>query len=132
MLFVQFIFMLTKNKPCDQCNRIVTYLPHFVSRNMKMRNKCVWIIFLLSILCSPMIATAPEYVECENLYPDEFLDLFGIPENSVTSSAIPRLRSYVSSFCDLRPTHAFQCHHLENPYPQPAASGLILSVSLRC
>jgi len=80
-----------------------------------------------------MISTTPEYVECEDLYPDEFLDLFGIPENSVASSAILKLHPSVFSFSDFHPkAHAFQCHHLENPYPQPVASELILSVSLRC
>ncbi len=97
-----------------------------------MRNKYLWIIPLLSTLCSPLIATAPEYVECENLYPDESLDLFGIPENSVTSSTIVRLRPSVFSFSDFRLSRALQCHHSQNPYPQSFGSELVLSVSLRC
>lgn len=80
-----------------------------------------------------MIATAPEYIECEDLYPDEFLDLFGIPQDSVMASGMFGPHPSVFSFFDLRPkAHAFQRHRLENPYPQRSASGLVLSVSLRC
>jgi hypothetical protein len=79
-----------------------------------------------------MIATVPESAECEDLYPDEFLDLFGIPNNSVISSSMPRPHSSIFSFFDFDPkAHVFQCHP-ENPYPQPDASELVSSVSLRC
>ena len=78
-----------------------------------------------------MIATAPEYVECENLYPDEFLDFFGLPRNSVISLAAPRPLAF--SFSDFHPkAHTFQWHRIEYSYLQPVALDLVLSVSLRC
>jgi hypothetical protein len=80
-----------------------------------------------------LIFAPPEYVECENLYPDEFLDLFGISENSVASSAILKLHPSVFSFSDFHPkARTFQRHHSGELYSQPFASELVLSVPLRC
>jgi len=79
-----------------------------------------------------MIATAPECGECEDFYPDEFLDLFAINNNSVISSGMLRPRPSIFSFFDFHPkAHAFQCP-LENSSPKPLASERVLSVSLRC
>ncbi len=88
---------------------------------------------MLFILYSPLILTAPEYVECETLYPDEFLDLFGIPENSITSAAIYKLYPSVSSLPELQPrTHTIQHHLSWDPYPSLIPSELFWSPPLRC
>ncbi len=128
--------MLTKNILCGcilselSCK---VFFRKLVEKTInKMRNKYLWIIPILSALCSPMIATEAEFVECEDLYPDEFLDLFGISENSVMVSGMSRFHPSVFSFFYSQPkAHAFQCH-MEYPYLQPVASDLVLSVSLRC
>jgi hypothetical protein len=109
------------------------YLLRFGQKTMKMRNKYLWIISLLCILYSPSISTPPEYIECEDLYPDEFLDLFGMSGNSATSSVTLKHHPSVCSFSNFCPkTYSIQCHQSGKPYPQRLTSETDLSVPLRC
>jgi len=90
--------------------------------------------FLLSILYSSLIfSTAPQYVECEDFFPDEVLDLFAITQNNLPSSNI--LKHHLSvfwffNFCG--ETHSIQRYQSQNLYSQPFTPELIFSVTLRC
>jgi hypothetical protein len=92
-----------------------------------------FLFFFFILYSSLMFCTAPQYVECSDLYPDEALDLFAIPNNSVTSSAILKLHPSVFSFSDFYPkAHTFQRLNSGKLYSRPFASELVLSVTLRC
>ena len=83
------------------------------------------------MLCLSLFFTGPQYVEYEDIYPDELLDLFGIPQGSVASSTI--LKNHQPVFYNSCPeTHSIQHRQSLNFYLQPFASDLVFSVSLRC
>jgi hypothetical protein len=97
-----------------------------------MKHKFFLKTILLSILYSALIfATAPQYIECEGFFPDERLDLFGIPQKTVDSSTI--LKNHPPVFCNFySKTHSIQNHQSEDIYLQLFTSELVLSVTLRC
>ncbi len=78
-----------------------------------------------------MSFSAPFYVECQDVYPDDWLDLFGISDNLVDSTAILEAPSAGSS--NLIPNdYTFQRHHSREPHLRPFSSELLSSICLRC
>ena len=89
--------------------------------------------FLLSIFYSSfLILSVPQYVECEDFYPDELLDVFGIPKNPVTFSNTGTPQPVVFSSPNPIPyAHPFQCRQAEGSYLHTFTSELVFSVTLR-
>jgi hypothetical protein len=88
---------------------------------------------LFFILFSFLSFIAPPYLECQDVYSDDWSDFFVITDDSVDIATIRRDRLAVSSFSDFIPDgHTFQRHNSEGPYLQPLVSKLVLSVTLRC
>ncbi len=74
-----------------------------------------------------------QYVECQDFYPDEILDLFGAPINSGSSLTISKCHPSVYWFFNLLGnTHSVQCHELGDLYLEGFGSELVLSATLRC
>ena len=98
-----------------------------------MKHKCPFTLFLSFILFAFLSFTPPLYVECENLCPDEILDLVGIPENSGGPLTILKYHPSVCCFSNLFPkAHSARCHESGNLYSEPFTSELVLSITLRC
>ncbi len=99
-----------------------------------MRTKSSCLTKLLTyILFSSLAFTVPQYVDCEDLYPDDVLDLFGISQNSGGSLTILKYHPSVCCFSNLLPkTHSFQWYESGNHYLERFTSELVLSVTLRC
>jgi hypothetical protein len=76
-----------------------------------------------------LILAVPQYVECEDLYPDEILDLFGIPTNSVTDSVSLKHYPSASVSSDVK-VDSPERHQPGNPYLELFTS--VLPVILRC
>jgi hypothetical protein len=90
-------------------------------------------VFFFLILLSPLGLTTLLYVECQDLYPDEWLDLFGIPNISGNVKTILTAGPTAFPFSDLIPDgHIFQRQYPETLHSQPFPSELVLPVSLRC
>ncbi len=103
-------------------------------KTKKTRNSFL-VLLLFCASCSSLIVTAPEYVECEELNADEFLDLRAIPNNPVDSKNILTPPPLAPPFYDsIAQVHTFQFCYLREwgLYLQPFTSGLVLSVTLRC
>ena len=97
---------------------------------MKRRFFKVLVIF---ILFSSMGCTGPLYVECQDLYPDEWLDLFGTFQSSDGLTTFLIAKTAAFSFSDCMPTgHAFQTHDSEGLYLQAFTLERVSSVTLRC
>lgn len=105
---------------------------NFAEQNMKTRNR-LSIVFLLFILYSSLSFSTPLFVECQDVYPDEGLDLFGIPCNSLDFTNTLTASRIASSFSDFIPNgHTIQRYYSGVFYLQPFTSELVLSVTLRC
>lgn len=90
-------------------------------------------VFLFLILFSSLGCTAPLYVECQDVYPDEWLDLFGTSEDSVDLTIVLIARPAAFSFSHFIPTgHIFQTHDSEGLYLQAFTLERVSSVTLRC
>ncbi len=102
-------------------------------KTKKTRNSFLTLLLICS-LYSSLIFTAPQYVECEELNADEFLDLRAIPNNPVDSKNMLALPQLVPPFYDSIAQHTFQFCYLKGwgLYLQPFTSELVLSVTLRC
>jgi hypothetical protein len=88
-------------------------------------------VFFFLILFSPLSCTAPLYVECQDLYPDEYLDLFGIVDSAPALTTILAIQPGI--FPDLVSDNPiFRRHHSGTFSSQPLVSELVLSLSLRC
>jgi hypothetical protein len=97
---------------------------------MKRRFSKVLMIF---ILFSSLGWTTPPYVECQDVYPDEWLDLFGTFQNSVGLTTVLIAQPAAFSFSDFIPTrHIFQTHDSEGFDSQAFALERVSSVTLRC
>ncbi len=82
---------------------------------------------------SGLFFAVPEYVEYEEIYPDEMLDLFGIanhPQRSIKSLVHDRSIVLLSDF--VPKAHTFELYQLEELSLQPFLSKLISSVILLC
>ena len=100
--------------------------------NSVKRRKKVFRLFLVFFLYSSLSFSVPFYVECENIFPDEWLDLFGIPfvsRISVDFRTTPTLRLVGSSFSAVIPNRP---HYSRGFWFRPLTSDLVLSVTLRC
>ena len=85
------------------------------------------------MLYASLFFATPTYVACEDLYPDEWLDVLGIAQNPVDSSNSRTSHPIVVSFPDPIPyVHPFQWHHAEGSYLLTFTSELEFSVTLRC
>ena len=90
-------------------------------------------VLVFLILLSSLGLTTPLYVECEDSYPDEYLDLFGIPNISGDVKTIHTASPTAFPFSELIPDgHIFQRQYPETLHSQPFPSELVLPVSLRC
>ena len=99
---------------------------------MKTRN-CFLRVLSFFILFSSLICGGPQYVECQDPYPDEVLDLFGMPETSRGSLITLKYHPPLCCFSNLFPkTHSARCHESGNLYSGPFPSELFLLVSQRC
>jgi hypothetical protein len=88
-------------------------------------------VFFFLILLSPLGLTTPFYIECQDLYPDEYLDLFGITHSAPALTTI--LTNHPAIFPGLiSDDPIFRRHHSGTFSPQSFASELVLAVSLRC
>jgi hypothetical protein len=100
---------------------------------MRISHKWFYKPFLFFILYSFLVFSIPEGVECSETYPDELLDLLGIPTKSAASSTILKHPLPACFFSNFSPqTHSMQRHQTENLRLQPFTSELILSATLRC
>lgn len=99
---------------------------------MKNRNRLLRELSFFTLFSS-LIFGGAQYVECQNLYPDEILDLFGTPNNSGGSLTISKCHPSVYWFFNLLGiTHSVQCHELGDLYLEGFGSELVLSATLRC
>ncbi len=99
---------------------------------MKNRN---WLLRVLSFftLFSSLIFGGAQYVECQDFYPDEILDLFGTSNNSGGSLTIFKYHPSVYCFFNLLAnTHSVQYHESGDLYLEGFNSELVLSATLRC
>jgi hypothetical protein len=88
--------------------------------NMKTKNRFLGAL-LFFILASFVILSAPQQdAECQNLYPDEASDLFGIAE--ISGVLYPSSNIF----------HQFVAFLSNNLYSERFTSELGLSVTLRC
>ena len=91
-------------------------------------------LFLLLTLFSSLSFTSPFYVECEDVYPDEWLDLFGIPSISVVllKSTLPP-NSVDQLISDSTPDDcALRYNASREASLRSLTSELVLSVTLLC
>ena len=90
------------------------------------------VLLLLSALYASVFFAAPPYVACEDQYPDEWLDVFGIPRKSALSPKT-RMSCPTGFFSDpVAYTHHFQCYRDEGSSIQTFTSELVVAVNLRC
>ena len=88
-------------------------------------------VFFFLILLSALGCTAPLYVECQDLYPDEYLDLFGISDPASALTTI--LSTHLAIFPVLISNDPiFRRHYSRTFSLHPFTSELVLAVSLRC
>jgi hypothetical protein len=88
-------------------------------------------VFFFLILLSPLGFTTPLSVECQDLCPDEYLDLFGIAHSASALTTI--LTNHPAVPIDsVSDDPIFRLHRSGTFSPQPFASELALAVSLRC
>ena len=85
------------------------------------------IIFCFAFI---FVISAPQYVECQSLYPDEALDLFAIPNDSGDSLTIVEYHLSVFPFLSISLTDFVQCDESGSLYLERFPSELVLSVSL--
>ena len=102
------------------------------TKNIKERSNFVKALLAL-IMFSGLFIAVPEYVEYEEVYPDELFDLFAIPnapqhpkKSLVRDRSIPLFSEPVPE------AHAFQLCHLDELSLQPFLLRLISSVILLC
>ena len=89
--------------------------------------------FLFLLLYSSLMLTVPQYVECQDLYPDEVLDFLGICQNPLSLPNILRKLPSLRFFSDLCATpYSYHEHQSESFLSQFPVSELLLSVALRC
>ena len=95
-----------------------------------MKKKFLRVLLFLSLISS-LGFTAPLYVDCQDLDPDEWLDLFGITQSITALKLI--FTDQLPVFPDLIPDgHIFRRHHSGSLSVHPFTSGPALSVALRC
>jgi len=97
-----------------------------------VKNNSFWVFAFLALFPFLFLA-APEYDECKDLDPADWLDLFAIPQQSEASATIQKGSPsicFFSNFCSK--TDSMQYHQSWNIFSQPYTSELILSVTLRC
>ena len=100
-------------------------------QRMAMKRRCLPQTFLSVILFSSLIVAVPQYVTCEDLYPDELLDLFGMPTNSVTNAIFRTHYPPVLVSSDFNVGFPAR-HQPEDPYLQLYTAEPVLLVILRC
>ncbi len=103
----------------------------FAKQRTAMKNERLPRSLLWCILYASLIITVPQYVACEDLYPGEVLDLFGIPSSSLCSSSSLKYRPSVATLSDLNGV-SVKCHQPGNPYVELVTSEPVLLVILRC
>jgi len=110
--------------------------PHFdptskhLAREKKAGN-CLSTAVLFLVLFSSLSLSTPACMECQDVYPDEWLDLFGIPRNPVSFTII--FASQQAADADFASnTHALQHYRSGRSYSKYVNSELVLLVSLRC
>ncbi len=90
-------------------------------------------VLLFFTMFSSLIFDGAQFVECQDLYPDEILDLFGTLNNSGGSLTISKYHPFVYCFFKLlASTHSVQCYEPGDPYLEGFNSELVLSATLRC
>ena len=95
-----------------------------------MKEKFLRVLLLLSLFSS-LGFTAPLYVGCEDVFPDEWLDLLGLIQSPTALKVI--LTSQPPAFLDLILYARTFSHHPSGIFfLQPFASQPVLSVILRC
>ena len=100
---------------------------------MKNTKNSFFRAFVFLVLFSSLFFAGPEYVGCEDLDSDNWLDLFVIPQNSEVSAIIRKDLPLIRIFSNLySKTHSIPCCPSGNLRPQPFTSELVPSVSLRC
>jgi hypothetical protein len=88
---------------------------------------------LFLILFSLLSFIAPPYLECQDLYSDNWSDFFVITDDSVHIATILTRHLAASSFSDFTPNgHTFKAHNSGELCLQPFTSKLVFSVTLRC
>lgn len=101
---------------------------------MKTKNSFLTVLLLLSVVGASMFFTLPVNTELDDdLYPDEWLDFFGIAEHAMDPSdthavdlvSLPSSDPLVDGRC-------FQYHTIDECYLHSITSGLAASVILRC
>jgi hypothetical protein len=103
-------------------------------KSVKRRRK-FFRLFLVFFLYSSLSFSSPFYVECENIFPDEWLDLFGIPFASHVSTLKTKSSTYraILAFSD---SIAYERNSEYNRLGEFCwlllTSDLVLSVALRC
>lgn len=93
-------------------------------------------LFLLCFVYSILSFTAPLYVECQDIFPDEWLDIFGMlstPSISAPLRTTIRLFHAVLVSFKLTPKdHGLQCHDPGGFCWLLLIFDLVSSVTLRC
>jgi hypothetical protein len=95
-----------------------------------MKKKFFRELLLLTLFFS-LCFTGSLSVECQNVYPDEWLDLFGTTQSITPLKVIPKTQ--LAAFSDLIPGgNIFQRHYPRDLSLQPLISTPGLPVPLRC
>ena len=95
-----------------------------------MKKKFLRALLLLSLFSS-LGFTAPVYVDCQDPEPDEWLDIFGMPQ-SITVLEVTLTTQPPTFFALVSDSHISQWRHAGTLSLQPFASEMALSVALRC
>ncbi len=100
---------------------------------MKKRKSKLIRVLVFFVLFPFAFIAGPGYVDCQDLNPDDGVDLFGVPRDSTGSTTAGKdqvLVSCLSNLCSM--TDSIQHHPLRNEHSQLFIQDLILSVALRC
>ncbi len=107
---------------------------HFMEQKMRMNRFFTVLSFLL--LFPSIFFPAPEFLRCENLDPDEWLDPFAVSEGSLAFRTICQDSPSISSSClcsEARFTRYYSLYYSGwNVYSHPFTSEMIFSVIERC
>lgn len=96
-----------------------------------MKRTCLLRTFLLFVFYASLLLTLPQYVECEDLYPDELPDLLAMPGDVFAVSRALKCCTAVPLLSDAL-GHSPEWYRSESVSRELATATLVLIAILRC
>ena len=96
-----------------------------------MKRTCLLRTFVLFVFYASLLLTVPQYVECEDLYPDELPDLSAVPGDVFAVSRSLKCCTAVPLLSDTL-GHSPEWYRSESPSPELSTATLVVIAILRC